>query len=162
MPARRTTLAFLFSAAGFVAALTGSAGAIHLFPLVPGDPGGDCGTTLVPDPGTGAAHVAVAGFMFRDDASGDSTSQVETGDSVTWHWDLPHCHSVTFRSQPPGAHVDGTDGKTPGGFDGSEPQLVKREGSNDTFTARFDVPGTYDYYCIHHQSLGMVGQVIVG
>ncbi len=162
MPSGRATLAFVLPAFLAVVALTVPAGAFHLFPLVPGDPGGNCGTTLAPDPGTGATRVSVAGFRFTDDTTGDSTSQVGTGDSVTWHWDLPHCHSVTFQSQPPGAHVAGTDGKAPGGFDGSEPQLVKPEGSDDTFTATFEVPGTYAYYCVHHQSVGMVGQVVVG
>jgi plastocyanin len=40
--------------------------------------------------------------------------------------------------------------------------LTKPEGSNNTFTAKFDQPGTYDYSCVHHGSLGMVGQVVVG
>jgi plastocyanin len=161
MPSTRAMLAFLLSAATAVVVLTVPAGAVHLFPLFPGDPGGDCGATLSADPGNEATHVSVKGFTFTDEDTNSSTSQVGSGDSVTWRWDLPHCHSVTFKSQPAGAHVVGTDGKKPGNFDGSQPQLTKPNGPDNTFTITFDVPGTYDYYCVHHQSVGMVGQVVV-
>jgi plastocyanin len=161
MPSARATLAFLLSAFLGVVAFAVPAGAVHLFPLFPGDPGGDCGATLSADPGREATHVSVKGFFFTDEGTNSSTSQVHPGDSVTWRWDLPHCHSVTFKSQPAGAHVDSTDGKKPGNFDGSQPQLVKPNGPANTFTVKFDVPGTYDYYCVHHQSVGMMGKVVV-
>ena len=154
---RRTTLPLLAIAVA-VGALIVPAGAIHLFPLAPGDPGGDCGTTLQPDPGTSAGHVGVAHFSFMDHSSGDSTTTVTAGDSVTWVWEVPYCHSVTFSS----GDIQGTDGKQPGGFDGEEPQLTRPEGSNNSFTATFKTPGTYDYSCIHHASVGMTGQVVVG
>lgn len=156
MKLRRTTLSLLVTAVA-AAALSLPAGAIHLFPLAPGDPGGDCGATLEPDPGTAATHVSVAGTSFTDDSTGSSTSQVSAGDAVTWRWDMPHCHSVTFQAEG----VEGTDGKQPGGFDGSEPMLVKPEGNRNTFTVTFEQPGTYDYMCVHHASVGMTGQVIV-
>ena len=156
MQLRRTTLSLALTLAAV--GLSVPAGAFHLFPLVPGDPGGDCGATLEADPSRAATHVAVAGFRFQDDMSGSSTSQVKAGDSVTWRWDLPHCHSVTFQSD----QVQGTDGKQPGGFDGAEPMLVKPNGDANTFTVKFDQPGTYDYLCVHHASVGMVGQVVVG
>jgi plastocyanin len=31
----------------------------------------------------------------------------------------------------------------------------------ESFTAKFDTPGTYGYYCEPHQGAGMVGKVIV-
>lgn len=34
--------------------------------------------------------------------------------------------------------------------------------SEGEFEFTFDVPGTYDYYCIPHQSMGMVGRIVVG
>ena len=34
--------------------------------------------------------------------------------------------------------------------------------SAGSFDYTFDTPGTYDYYCIPHQSMGMVGRIIVG
>ena len=153
---RRTTLPFLAIVAA-VGTLIVPAGAIHLFPLAPGDPGGDCGATLKPDPGSSAGHVGVEPFSFMDHSSGDSTTQAKAGDSVTWVWEVPYCHSVTFQS----TEVQSTDGGEPGGFDGSEPQLTKPEGSNTTFTTKFDKPGTYEYSCVHHASVGMTGTVVV-
>ena len=34
-------------------------------------------------------------------------------------------------------------------------------GSGGTFSFTFDEPGTYDYFCIPHEDLGMVGSVTV-
>lgn len=34
--------------------------------------------------------------------------------------------------------------------------------SEGSFEYTFETPGTYDYYCIPHQSMGMVGRIIVG
>lgn len=31
-----------------------------------------------------------------------------------------------------------------------------------SFEHTFEVPGTYDYYCIPHESMGMVGRIVVG
>ena len=154
---RRTTLPLL-ALAFAVAALAVPAGAIHLFPLAPNDPGGDCGTTLEADPGGSAGHVGVEFFSFMDHSSGNSTTSVKPGDAVTWVWENPYCHSVTFKA----AEIKGTEGGPPAGFNGDEPQLTRPEGSNNTFTAKFDEPGTYEYSCVHHASMGMAGKVVVG
>ncbi|MGH8972416.1 MAG: plastocyanin/azurin family copper-binding protein [Acidimicrobiia bacterium] len=153
---RRTTLPLLAMALA-VGALAVPAGAVHLFPLAPGDPGGDCGSTLQADPGSSAGHVGVEHFSFMDHSSGSSTTNVKAGDSVTWVWEQPYCHSVTFQS----AEIKGTEGGPPAGRTGDEPQLTKPDGSNNTFTTKFDKPGTYDYSCVHHGSVGMTGQVVV-
>jgi hypothetical protein len=34
-------------------------------------------------------------------------------------------------------------------------------GSGGTFSFTFEEPGTYDYFCIPHESLGMIGSVTV-
>lgn len=34
--------------------------------------------------------------------------------------------------------------------------------TSGSFEHTFDVPGTYDYYCIPHRSVGMVGRIVVG
>jgi uncharacterized membrane protein len=34
--------------------------------------------------------------------------------------------------------------------------------SEGEFEHTFDTPGTYDYYCIPHESMGMVGRIVVG
>lgn len=43
-----------------VLAVAVPAGAVHLFPLFPGDPGGDCAQKLDPAPGTSAGQVGVS------------------------------------------------------------------------------------------------------
>lgn len=34
--------------------------------------------------------------------------------------------------------------------------------SQGSFEHTFETPGTYDYYCIPHKSIGMVGRIVVG
>lgn len=153
---RRTTLPLLAMALA-VGAFVVPAGAIHLFPLFPGDPGGDCGATLQPDPGGAAGHVGVEHFSFMDHASGNSTTSVKVGDSVTWVWENPYCHSVTFKA----SDVKGTEGGPPAGKNHDEPQLTKPKGDSKTFTVKFDRPGTFEYSCVHHASVGMTGKVVV-
>jgi plastocyanin len=33
--------------------------------------------------------------------------------------------------------------------------------SGDTFDVTFEQPGTYEYYCIPHESAGMKGTIVV-
>jgi plastocyanin len=133
------------------------ASAVHLFPLTPTfDPAGhDCAKNLVAPPPGSAETVSVSGFSFSD-ASGDSQTSVVAGQSITWRWGPDHCHSVTFGGSLGG--TKGADGFQPAG----QPELVRLNGpGNDSFTARFDQPGTFDYLCVHHASVGMRGRVVV-
>jgi plastocyanin len=138
------------------------AAAIHLFPIVPGDPGGDCAAKMRPDPGKAAAHVTSEGFFFIDEASNSSTTTIKRGQSVTWEF-LRFCHSVTSVSVPKGAKKFSTNGGkgSAKGFAEGQDQLVKPDGTNSTYTVTFKVPGTYRYDCIHHASVGMTGTVVV-
>ena len=132
------------------------ASAVHLFPLTPSfDPAGhDCAKNLVAAPPGSAATVSVSGFSFTD-SSGDSQTSVVAGQSITWRWGPDHCHSVTF-----GGSLGGTSGAS--GFQPPQPELVRLNGSGrDSFTLRFDQPGTFDYLCVHHGSVGMRGRVVV-
>ena len=132
------------------------ASAVHLFPLTPSfDPAGhDCAKNLVAAPPGSAATVSVSGFSFTD-SSGDSQTSVVAGQSITWRWGPDHCHSVTF-----GGSLGGTSGAS--GFQPPQPELVRLNGSGrDSFTLRFDQPGTFDYLCVHHASVGMRGRVVV-
>jgi plastocyanin len=161
MALRRTRLAFPLVVLTLALTAAVPVGAIHLFPLFPGDPGGDCAQKLAPAPGTSAGQVGVSYFTFDDRTSGSSTTTIKVGQSVTWKWTVPYCHSVNSKTGPAGAQGFGTEGGPPGGFRHDQPQLVRPNGSNDSFTVTFTVPGTYEYYCIHHQSVGMVGKVVV-
>ncbi len=137
-----------------------AANAAHLF--------NGCGTQdLAPAPGTSAATVEVRDFSFRDTSSGDLMTTVRAGDSVTWTWVSPYCHSVQ-RSVLVHPFVDNQvpqddfNSFRNGGLD--EPS-----GGNDSFTATFTEAGIYNYFCQHHQNrrdssnhnLGMRGVVIV-
>ena len=132
------------------------ASAVHLFPLTPSfDPAGhDCAKNLVAAPPGSAATVSVSGFSFSD-SSGDSETSVVAGQSITWRWGPDHCHSVTF-----GGSLGGTRGA--GGFQPPQPELIRLNGpGKDSFTVRFDQPGTFEYLCVHHASVGMRGRVVV-
>jgi plastocyanin len=132
------------------------ASAVHLFPLTPSfDPAGhDCAKNLVAAPPGSAATVSVSGFSFSD-SSGDSETSVVAGQSITWRWGPDHCHSVTF-----GGSLGGTRGAS--GFQPPQPELVRLNGpGQDSFTLRFDQPGTFEYVCVHHASVGMRGRVVV-
>lgn len=136
---------------------------IHLFPFAPGDPTSDCGAGLAKAPQDSAAKVAVGEVRFTDEATHSSTTEIQVGDSVTWVWAVPYCHSVTgdgFTTQggpPTGVFspVFAFEGR------GNQQELVKPEGESNSFTHRFTMPGTYDYSCVHHVSLGMTGKVVV-
>ena len=41
------------------------------------------------------------------------------------------------------------------------PPLTPSAAPGETHTAKFDVAGTYGYYCEPHQGAGMVGKVVV-
>src|ERR671914_1435748 len=132
------------------------ASAVHLFPLTPSfDPAGhDCAKNLVAAPPGSAETVSVSGFSFSD-SSDDSETSVVAGQSITWRWDRDHCHSVTF-----GGSLGGTRGAS--GFQPPQPELVRLNGpGEDSFTVRFDQPGTFEYVCVHHASVGMRGRVVV-
>lgn len=138
------------------------AAAVHLFPNFPGDPAGDCGAALEEAPAESAGRFLVEGFFFIDTSDLDSTVEVQAGESVTWQW-LKYCHSVTSTSVPVGAEPFSTFGGEPTGPESirQEVQLVEPEGSKDSYTQTFTVPGTYEFQCVHHASVGMTGVVEV-
>jgi plastocyanin len=67
---------------------------------------------------------------------------VSAGTEVTWVNTTSTTHTIT-----PDQHT----------------QWQRREMSNsgETFTVRFDTPGSYEYYCEPHQSVGMTGRITV-
>jgi plastocyanin len=56
---------------------------------------------------------------------------------------------------------NGDNGHTTTSYDGLWDSGMLPGGSGQTFSFTFDDPGTYDYYCIPHEDLGMVGTVTV-
>lgn len=88
---------------------------------------------------------------------------VSTGETVTWGNTSSRGHSVTAY----GASLPGNaDYWASGGFDSEEAARdgYPREGnvqSGGTWSRQFDVPGTYEYFCIPHERAGMVGSIVV-
>ncbi len=67
---------------------------------------------------------------------------VEPGTTVTWVHSGNNPHTTTS-------------------YDGLWDSGLIEGGSGGTFSFTFEEPGTYDYFCIPHEDLGMVGSVTV-
>ena len=67
---------------------------------------------------------------------------VEPGTTVTWVQSGNNPHTTTS-------------------YDGLWDSGMIEGGSGGTFSFTFEEPGTFDYFCIPHESLGMIGSVTV-
>ncbi|HEX2107747.1 MAG TPA: plastocyanin/azurin family copper-binding protein [Rubrobacteraceae bacterium] len=67
---------------------------------------------------------------------------VEPGTTVTWVQSGNNPHTTTS-------------------YDGLWDSGMIEGGSGGTFSFTFEEPGTYDYFCIPHESMGMIGSVTV-
>ncbi|MFZ9738029.1 MAG: plastocyanin [Prochlorotrichaceae cyanobacterium] len=77
------------------------------------------------------------------------TVSISAGDSVTWVINKLGPHNVVFD-------------KVPAGVDASALSHTALESaSGASFTATFDTPGTYSYYCTPHRGASMVGTITV-
>lgn len=103
--------------------------------------------------------VGMTAQAFRPD-----TVTVSVGDEVVWENTSTRAHSVS-------AYADGIPESAAyfatGGFDS---ERAAREAWDDNegvitngqqFAHRFETPGTYAYFCIPHETAGMVGSVVV-
>ncbi len=90
---------------------------------------------------------------------------VDAGDRVVWRNTSSRGHSVTaYEGRIPAEAAYFASG----GFDSEE---AARDGwadglagnitSGDEYSRRFEMPGTYEYFCIPHERAGMVGRVVV-
>lgn len=99
----------------------------------------------------------VAGHAFEP-----SSLEVVAGDTVTFTNASPESHTVTAY----GARIPAdADYFASGGFEDEATArdeigdgLVKRD---ETYEITFDEPGTYEYFCIPHESDGMKGTIVV-
>lgn len=78
-------------------------------------------------------------MTFRDTYSGTNITVIDQGDSVRWEWRTGF-HTTTSYDELWNAEISS---------------------SNRTFTYQFNNIGTYSYYCIPHEIMGMVGEVRV-
>jgi plastocyanin len=76
---------------------------------------------------------------------------ISKGDSITWVNNKGYPHNVIFDEEAVPSGVDAEKLSTP--------DQLGEEGQKHT--AKFDVAGTYEYYCEPHRGAGMAGMVIV-
>lgn len=93
-----------------------------------------------------------------------ATITVSAGDEVVWYNNSARAHSIT-------AYEDGIPTEAAyfatGGYDSEAAAREAWDGMNGAITNgqryahTFEVPGTYNYFCIPHERAGMVGKVVV-
>jgi plastocyanin len=116
-------------------------------------PGGNPNPNPTPTPGTGGNMTATVnvgqggGFVFMDQASGNSTTTIKAGGTVTWMW-VSGTHSTTSGTCPPTGECT-PDGNWDSGI-----------GTGTTFQKTFSSPGTFLYFCRVHEGM-MTGKVVV-
>ncbi|MGD8728273.1 MAG: plastocyanin/azurin family copper-binding protein [Gemmatimonadota bacterium] len=81
--------------------------------------------------------IELSNFEFSD-----AEVHVAAGSTVRWRNTTSTYHTVT-----PDGHSTWSEWQT--------------ASDGETFDVRFDVPGTYDYYCSPHHSVGMEGTIVV-
>lgn len=93
---------------------------------------------------------------------------ISVGDTVVWKNTSSRAHSVTaYENTIP---ADATYFAS-GGFDSEQAarkSWLRQKGRNGgkilggkTYKHTFEVPGTYSYFCIPHEVVGMIGKIIV-
>lgn len=152
-------------------ASTPPAHAIHFYR----GPGQDCtpadGSLPAPVPPevTVGAVVEMGHNTFRDTVTGFSfdgpaETHITAGEAVTWTWNSSHCHSIDARTGAgfySGFHYPTTPPESPKVADEAFAYPILDDTPTLSFTYTFASPGTYEYVCEHHASIGMTGKVIV-
>ncbi|WP_436926078.1 plastocyanin/azurin family copper-binding protein [Halosimplex amylolyticum] len=106
----------------------------------------------------GAGTVASAGFT--QPVAAQETPVVEMGNNYFDPIGLRIEPGATVRFElAAGTHsATAYENRIPSGASAFDSGVVSSGGFEHTFEA----PGTYDYYCIPHKSVGMVGRIVVG
>ncbi|WP_232686743.1 plastocyanin/azurin family copper-binding protein [Halobacterium zhouii] len=81
---------------------------------------------------------------------------VEPGETITWVIDSGSHSSTAYAKGTGGASVR----RIPQDAEPWDSGILSEQGAS--FDHTFEVPGTYDYFCIPHKSLGMIGRLVVG
>jgi len=103
---------------------------------------------------------AVAGTGFAQSTNAQETPVVEMGDNYFDPIGLRVDPETTVRFElAAGAHsATAYPDRIPAGASAFDSGTI----SEGSFEHTFETPGTYDYYCIPHKSIGMVGRIVVG
>lgn len=81
---------------------------------------------------------------------------VETGDTVTFEIKNGNHSATAYQKGTSSASVT----RIPEGSEVFNSEVLSEQGA--TYEHTFETTGTYDYFCIPHKGLGMVGRIIVG
>jgi plastocyanin len=89
---------------------------------------------------------------------------VDAGTTVEFYNTSSHSHTVTAYQ---GLYPDGAEYWASGGFDSQEAAVDSWQSTaggklepGDSYEHTFELPGTYEYYCIPHEDSNMVGTII--
>ena len=81
---------------------------------------------------------------------------VEPGETITWRIKSGSHSSTAYKEGNGPAKVT----RIPSGAKAWDSGVLSEQGA--TFEHTFETTGTYDYFCIPHKTLGMVGRLVVG
>ncbi|MGH2808124.1 MAG: cupredoxin domain-containing protein [Actinomycetota bacterium] len=107
------------------------------------------------DPAAGEPQRSATISMTDDLSFEPSEVVIQVGGKVTWVNDssMDHTSTAAKARAADAAHVE-----LPRGADEWNSGFVK---PGKSFTMSFDVPGTYRYFCIPHETVGMLGTIEV-
>jgi plastocyanin len=80
---------------------------------------------------------------------------IEAGQTVLWNNTSDLAHTVTA---DPAKAKNKEDCNLPAGANPFDSGIIR---PGQTYFQTFTVPGTYKYFCIPHETMGMIGQIIV-
>lgn len=81
---------------------------------------------------------------------------VEAGETVTFEIRSGTHSATAYKQGTSSASVT----RIPDGAEAFNSDILSEQGA--TYEHTFETTGTYDYFCIPHKSLGMVGRIVVG
>lgn len=120
-------------------------------------PGGDLSLR---EPGTANSYVILmrneGGQFFFDPVA----LHLQPNDEVIW-FNLGDNHSATAYAPPNRAGNSTAPQRIPEGAAPWDSGILGIQGRGLSFSHTYTVPGTYDYYCLPHEFLGMVGRIVV-
>jgi plastocyanin len=93
--------------------------------------------------------------MTNDNKFDPAQVTVAKGTAVTWQNASTMVHSAT---DDPSKAVNKSDAALPSGAQPWDSGLLQ---PGQSWSHTFDVAGTYSYFCVPHETLGMVGKITV-
>lgn len=101
-------------------------------------------------------------MMTPDQRFAPSSLEIRVGESVTFTNESSEAHTVTaYGDRIP----EGSVYFASGGAAGEDEARADTAGGlltpGESYTVRFEEPGTYEYFCIPHEQLDMKGEIVV-